>query len=100
LFGITISGIMTVLRPSSSHSDRVSSLHGKDVQDQDDSIQECSDQEKSNQWGDSSDVETGQTSKLPENEGVKFQDPEEHPDGGFWAWASGESASSTVSPCC
>lgn len=90
---------MTVLHPASSYGNRVSSLSGKDVQDHDDSIQECSDQEKSKQW-DSSDIETGQTSKLPEDEGVKFQDPEEHPDGGFWAWASGESPSSTVSPCC
>ncbi|KAM6534224.1 hypothetical protein FALCPG4_007156 [Fusarium falciforme] len=79
---------MTILHPSSSHDDRVSSLSGKDVQDQDDSIQECSDREKSKQW-DSSDIETGQTSKLSGDEDVNFQDPGEHPDGGFWAWASG-----------
>mgnify|MGYP000987950905 CR=1 FL=1 len=71
---------MAILHPSSSHDDRVSSLSGKDVQDQDDSIQECSDREKSKQW-DSSDIETGQTSKLSGDEGVNFQDPGEYPDG-------------------
>ncbi|RTE81573.1 hypothetical protein BHE90_003857 [Fusarium euwallaceae] len=78
---------MGILHPTSSHGDRVNSLCGKDVQDQDDSIRECSDREKSKQW-DSSDIENGQTSKLPGDDGVKFQDPGEHPDGGFWAWAS------------
>ncbi|KAI8689457.1 hypothetical protein NCS56_00209200 [Fusarium sp. Ph1] len=78
---------MTILHSTSSHGDGVSSLSGKDVQVQDDSIQECSDQEKSKQW-DSSDVETGQTSNLSGNETVKCQDSGEHPDGGFWAWAS------------
>ncbi|RSM18112.1 hypothetical protein CDV31_003034 [Fusarium ambrosium] len=47
----------------------------------------CSDREKSKQW-DSSDIENGQTSKLPGDDGVRFQDPGEHPDGGFWVWAS------------
>ncbi|KAI8723000.1 hypothetical protein NCS52_00154600 [Fusarium sp. LHS14.1] len=78
---------MTILHPTSSHGDRIRSLSGKDVQDQDDSIQECSDRDKSKQW-ESWDIETGQTSNLSRDENVKFQDPGEHPDGGFWAWAS------------